>query len=66
MSLVVIGKFSFDSLYASSSVALLIARKTFTERLPPFVEPWAQVTTRLFVELPALSVVNRISVQEAL
>lgn len=30
------------------------ARKIFTERLPPFVEPWAQVTTRLFEAVQAI------------
>src|SRR6266699_7056269 len=29
-------------------------RKIFTERLPPFVEPWAQVTTRLFEAVQAI------------
>ena len=27
------------------------ARKIFTERLAPFVQPWARVTTRLFQEV---------------
>ncbi len=30
------------------------ARKIFTERLPTFVEPWAQVTTRLFEAVQAI------------
>ena len=30
------------------------ARKIFTERLPPFVQPWAQVTTRLFETVQAI------------
>jgi transposase len=30
------------------------ARKIFTERLPPFVQPWAQVTTRLFEAVQAI------------
>jgi transposase len=30
------------------------ARKVFTERLPTFVEPWAQVTTRLFEAVQAI------------
>lgn len=30
------------------------ARKIFTERLPTFVEPWAQVTTRLFEGVQAI------------
>src|SRR5579864_4668316 len=30
------------------------ARKIFTERLPTFVEPWAQVTTRLFEAVEAV------------
>jgi transposase len=30
------------------------ARKIFTERLPTFVQPWAQVTTRLFEEVQAI------------
>ncbi len=30
------------------------ARKIFTERLPTFVEPWAQVTTRFFEEVQAI------------
>jgi transposase len=30
------------------------ARKIFTERLPPFVEPWAQVTARLFEAVQAI------------
>src|SRR6266581_4000301 len=30
------------------------ARKIFTERLPPIVSPWAQVTTRLFEAVQAI------------
>jgi transposase len=30
------------------------ARKIFTERLPSFVQPWAQVTTRLFEAVQAI------------
>jgi transposase len=30
------------------------ARKIFTERLPTFVQPWAQVTTRLFEAIQAI------------
>jgi transposase len=30
------------------------ARKIFTERLPPFVEPWAQATSRLFEAVQAI------------
>ncbi len=34
------------------------ARKIFTERLPTFVEPWAQVTTRLFEAVQAIGLAD--------
>ncbi len=34
------------------------ARKIFAERLPPFVEPWAQATSRLFEAVQAIGLVT--------
>jgi hypothetical protein len=54
MSLVEVARSFFISLSVSSSAAILTARKIFTERLPSFVQPWAQVTTRLFEAVQAI------------
>lgn len=55
MSLVEVARSFFISLSVSSSAAILTARaKSLTPRLPSLVQPWAQVTTRLFEAVQAI------------